>query len=134
MHITYLDGGREMPRVMKCRKVCCEPKNIRFTPDSGNDETILLSVEELESIRLCDLESMEQDSAAAMMNISRGTFQRILYSAHKKVAEALCCGKGIFISGGNYEIADMACQGARRCSRCRFRNENTNQTKGDAEV
>ena len=120
-----------MPRVMKCRKVCCEPENIRFTPDSGNEETILLSVEELESIRLCDLESMEQDSAAAMMNISRGTFQRILYSAHKKIAEALCFGKGIFISGGNYEIADMACQGTKRCSRCRFRSEINGQGSAD---
>ena len=129
-----VDGGMKMARGMKCRRVCCEPENIRFTPDCGNNEFILLSVEELESIRLCDLESMEQDSAAERMAVSRGTLQRILYSAHAKVAEALCCGKGIFINGGHYEIAETCCNGKAVCRNCRFLNKNNSEVEGDAEV
>ena len=129
-----VDGGMKMARGMKCRRVCCEPENIRFTPDCGNNEFILLSVEELESIRLCDLESMEQDSAAERMAVSRGTLQRILYSAHAKIAEALCCGKGIFINGGHYAIAETCCNGESTCRNCRFRKENNSEIKGDAEV
>lgn len=121
-----------MARIVKCRRVCCEPKALRFTPEYGTDAFVTLSVEELESIRLCDLESMEQDKAAEVMEISRGTFQRIIYSARAKVAEALCCGKGIFINGGNYEIAENGCSGDAGCSRCRFREQNTNQQRGDA--
>ena len=120
-----------MARVIKCRRVCCEPKALRFTPEYGTDAFVTLSVEELESIRLCDLESMDQDKASEMMGISRGTFQRIIYSARAKVAEALCGGKGIFINGGSYEIAESGCRGRAECSRCKFRLQNINQ-QGDA--
>ena len=83
-----------MSRLRKCRRVCCMPAILRFTPDCQQAEYLALSVDEIESLRLCDLEGLEQDEAAAVMEVSRGTFQRILYSAHKKTAEALCEGKG----------------------------------------
>ena len=133
MHMLRVSGGMTMPRGMKCRRVCCEPENIRFTPDCGNNEFILLSIEELESIRLCDLESMDQDKAASLMNISRGTLQRILYSAHKKVAEALCRGREIHIDGGHFELSEARCKGKKECSHCRFRRGEMNSKQGDAE-
>lgn len=124
-----------MARLRKCRRVCCMPSILRFTPDCQKAEFLTLSVDELESLRLCDLEGLEQDEAAAAMDVSRGTFQRILYSAHKKTAEALCDGKGIAIGGGDYEIAEHGCSGAVRCSHCRFRSDKNiaNNTQGDAE-
>ncbi len=66
-------------------------------------EEAQLSVEEAEALRLKDLEGMEQEPAAEKMNISRPTFQRILVSARRKVADAILNGKAIRITGGNYE-------------------------------
>lgn len=44
-------------------------------------DEVALAVEELEAIRLKDLEELERSPAAERMNISRPTFQRILVSA-----------------------------------------------------
>jgi len=56
-----------------------------------------LGVDELETLRLCDLEGREQIKAAKEMKISQSTLQRILTSAHKKISEALIKGKAIKI-------------------------------------
>ena len=63
---------------------------------------------------------MEQDTAAERMGISRGTFQRILYSARRKTALALTEGKTILIDGGNYKVQDCCCGHQRICQRCRY--------------
>lgn len=109
-----------MPRGFKCRRVCSVPKNRMFTPQRPCGEAVTLTVEELETIRLCDLEGLEQDEAAVSMNVSRGTFQRILYGARRKTADALCNGKEVEIGGGNYEVAKHPCECRRRCRQCSF--------------
>jgi predicted DNA-binding protein (UPF0251 family) len=63
-----------------------------------------LSVEEIEAIRLRDLEHLEQQQCAEKMKVSRPTFQRVLLSARKKVADSLIAGKALRINGGNYEL------------------------------
>lgn len=70
----------------KCRRVCGRPAALRFMPDARAAEILDLSLEELESLRLCDLEGLDQEMAARRMEVSRGTLQRIIYSAHAKVA------------------------------------------------
>ncbi len=65
-----------------------------------------LSVEELEALRLKDLEGLDQEECATRMGISRPTFQRILYAARAKVAEALVSGKAIRIAGGDFEVPE----------------------------
>ena len=109
-----------MPRRFKCRRVCVVPDNRRFTPQNPCHTAVTLTIEELETIRLCDLEGLEQDEASVSMNVSRATFQRMLYQARKKIAEALCTGKSIEIGGGNYELAKHQCGCRRRCKNCRF--------------
>ena len=52
------------------------------------------------------------------MNISRGTFQRILYNARKKTAMAITQGKGIKIDGGNYMVSDRKCNCEKDCIKC----------------
>ena len=61
---------------------------------------VVLAFDELEALRLAELEDLDQESAAKKMKISRITFQRILHRAHKKVSEALIYGKAIKIEGG----------------------------------
>lgn len=109
-----------MPRRFKCRTVCNVPENRIFMPQKPCNRVVTLTVEELETVRLCDLEGLEQDDAAISMNVSRATFQRTLYQARKEIADALCSGKAIEISGGNYELAQHPCGCHRRCKNCRF--------------
>jgi predicted DNA-binding protein (UPF0251 family) len=67
-------------------------------------QAIRLSLEEIESMRLKDLEGLEQEECAQQMRISRPTFHRVLESARKKLADALINGKAIQIEGGNFEL------------------------------
>lgn len=68
-------------------------------------EAVELAADELEAIRLTDLEGLYQEQAAEQMGVSRQTLGNILKRAHKKVAEALVQGKAIGIEeqpeGGN---------------------------------
>lgn len=112
-----------MPRISKCKRVCAEYTNTVFAPQGQAPKDYLtMNVEELEALRLCDLEGLEQEDAASRMEVSRGTLQRILYSARQKSAKALCEGLGVLIQGGNYEIATTPCECGRLCKRCRLNN------------
>ena len=62
-------------------------------------EIIKLAHDELEALHLCDGEGKTQEEAGACMGVSRGTVQRLLSSAHRKVAEALVGQKALAISG-----------------------------------
>jgi RNA polymerase sigma factor (sigma-70 family) len=56
---------------------------------------IPLSRDELEALKLCDLDDLTQEEAGARIGVSRGTVQRILSVARKKVARALTQGGAI---------------------------------------
>ena len=67
-------------------------------------EVIVLSLDELEALRLSDLVGLYQDAAARTMGISRQTFGRIIESAREKTANALLNGKALRITGGNVRL------------------------------
>ncbi|MDI6815763.1 MAG: DUF134 domain-containing protein [Actinomycetota bacterium] len=101
-----------MPRPVKCRRIESKPDVELFKPrgiPAFMLEEVVLGFEELEAVRLKDLEGLDQASAAARMDISRPTFQRILRSARAKISDALVNGKAIRIEGGNYEITSDVC-------------------------
>lgn len=54
--------------------------------------------DELEALKLCDKEGLFQEQAGEKMGVSRGTIQRILTSARKKVAEALVEGAALILA------------------------------------
>jgi len=89
--------------------VCYNPEIFYFKP-AGIPQRALdqveITVEELEAMRLKDLEGLEQQQGAVRMNISRPTFQRILTSARRKITEALSQGKAIRINGGVYQLSE----------------------------
>jgi predicted DNA-binding protein (UPF0251 family) len=97
-----------MPRPRQFRRVACLPQATFYKP-RGIPLSVLqhvnLTVDELEAIRLADLQGMYQEKAADKMNISRQTLGRILESAHKKIADALVNGKALSIEGGAIELA-----------------------------
>ena len=97
-----------MPRPIKCRRVGFLPEMTYFKPAGvplRSLEEVRLSVEEAEAIRLKDLEGLDQEECAERMHVSRPTFQRVLGSARKTLADALLNGKAIRIEGGNFEAA-----------------------------
>jgi predicted DNA-binding protein (UPF0251 family) len=94
-----------MPRPTKCRRVDFFPENTYFVPlgkPKCELEEIVLKVEELEAMRLKDIEELNQEECAEKMQVSRQTFQNIIDSARKKIAIALTEGKAVNITGGHY--------------------------------
>lgn len=63
-----------------------------------------LKDEELEALLLSDAKGLDQQAAAALMNVSRSTFSRILAQARKTVATALAEGAAIEIGGGDFRL------------------------------
>jgi len=91
-----------MPRPQHC--LC---KEIKFKPDvfyfkpqgvsMRNLDIVEISMEEIEAYRLRHIDKLEQAQGAGKMNTSTSTYQRILYSAYEKIADALINGKAIKI-------------------------------------
>jgi predicted DNA-binding protein (UPF0251 family) len=81
----------------RCFKPLCKPLN--------KVESVFLTLDEFEALRLADLEEMKQVDAAKMLNISRPTFSRIVGSARKKIADGLVNIKAIRIEGGCCKIS-----------------------------
>jgi len=76
-------------------------------------EDVGLTVEELEAVRLKDVEGLQQEECAERMHISRPTFHRVLGAARRKIADALINGKAIRIEGGKFALPSQLF----RCSR-----------------
>jgi len=86
------------PRCKKPRNCRCKFKGKAFKPTCipmSEVEQIILLREELEVLKLCDLDDLTQEAAGVKMGVSRGTIQRILSAARKKAATALSKGKAI---------------------------------------
>ena len=60
-------------------------------------EEVVLLPDELEALKLHEVDGLEQIEASEKMKISQPTFARLLGSANKKVAEAIIKGKAIKI-------------------------------------
>ncbi len=89
-----------MPRPKLHRKIEFSPHVTYFKPRGipiRELEIIELTTEEIEAYRLRHIDDMEQQEAANKMDTSQSTYQRILYSAYKKIADALINGKAIKI-------------------------------------
>lgn len=84
-------------------------------------EILQIGHDELEAIRLVDVEHMKQQDAAVKMNISSSTIQRIIESAREKIGKALINGYAMEIEGGNYSVAKQ-CRKHRKC-RCSLENK-----------
>ncbi len=94
-----------MSRPPKWRKVEFIPNIQYFVPldsQTANMEENILRIEEIEAIRLKDVEKLEQEECAERMEVSRQTFQRILNTGREKIADSIINGKAIRIEGGNF--------------------------------
>ena len=119
-----------MAREPKCRRVESIPKVTVFKPAGiprSSLEEVVVKLEELEAIRLKDLQGLEQEECAECMGVSRPTFQRILMEGRGKIAAALIEGKAIRIEGGNYCLGQGQCrkaeQSQKRRDDCLYRED-----------
>lgn len=114
-----------MPRPTKPRRIGYIPENKEFFPKNIQEENsyIELSLEEVEALRLADYEGLDQIECADFMRVSRGTLQRIIKEARGKVAEAICFGLPIKISGGNYTHEPQR----KRCNHCHDNWQESNR-------
>lgn len=60
----------------------------------------VLTLDEVEALRLTDIEGLDQETASKKMSVARITYLNIIHSAHEKVARALIYGKSIQLKGG----------------------------------
>ncbi len=93
------------------KKRCCEGGFLAgqvFKPNGiplRQLKQIQLQHDELEALRLCDLEGLFQEQAGEKMGISRGTVQRLVTSARRKTAEALVSGAAlVFVANENEDM------------------------------
>jgi predicted DNA-binding protein (UPF0251 family) len=106
-----------MPRPPKFRRVERLPGFTYFKPSGipmPELKEIVLSVEELEAIRLRDQEGLGHEDCAGKMSVSRPTFHRILVSARQKIADALVNGAALRIKGGNFQLVEYKLE-CRKC-------------------
>ena len=95
-----------MPRPCK-RRLCRRHTGDRtFKPRSipmAQLETIRLELSELEAMRLCDLEGLDQSAAGERMGVSRGTVQRLLRRGRAKLVKALLRSSALIIEKGDHD-------------------------------
>jgi len=110
-----------LARPQKNRIVACDP-GASYSEPRGvpllEMEEVRLTIDQMEAIRLADLEGLSQEEAGGKMGVSRATFGRIVQRARRTVAEALVHGKAILLEGGNYKIGNGKRQFS--CMACNF--------------
>lgn len=98
-----------MPRPRKER--CCRELDgdVVYKPVAvplARLDLVELRLDEFEALRLCDLEGLEQSEAGQRMGVSRGTVQRLLVEARKKLVGAMVDGRAIRILANPVEDKD----------------------------
>ena len=94
------------------RRVCCQLNGRGFRPVGAlpfKADALRIGVDELEAIRLADIEGLYQDAAAERMGVSRQTYARILNRARTAVARSLIEQKMLLVGDADAEaILDHA--------------------------
>ncbi|MEJ2368406.1 MAG: DUF134 domain-containing protein [Acidobacteriota bacterium] len=98
-----------MPRPRCVRKVSNNPR-VRGLKPIGlpvrMSETLSLGLDEVEALKLADLEGLYQEEAARRMGISRPTFSRLLTGARRVLAKALIEQSTLFVGPSPATITD----------------------------
>ena len=74
-------------------------------------QEVSLGLDELEALRLADLENLSHEEVGEMMKVSRATAGRILAEARRKTATALVHGWAIRVEGGAIETVPNEARG-----------------------
>ena len=129
-----------MARPEKLRRVGCVAGQRAFKPIGrpvGELAVEQLRLDELEALRLADLEGLYQEAAAERMGVSRPTFARILARARAAVARALIeervlvVGEGPVVAASDKPFPCAVHEGGRRRGQgCRCRHQQSRNGRG----
>ena len=118
-----------MPRPPKHRRVCDRPRCTSFAPENGGAQTLALTIDEYEVIRLIDLEGLTQEECALQMEVARTTVQAIYAKARLTLARCIVQGHSLRIGGGHVRFCEHrggVC--GRGCSRFQEETEHIGRT------
>jgi len=90
-----------MPRPKRKRRLRGIPQAVFYKPQGiplRSLETVEISLEEFEALRLRYVQKLDQVQCAQQMQTSQSTFQRILSNTLESVSEAIVDGKAIRIA------------------------------------
>ena len=108
-----------MARPQKRRCICSVPEVTGFLPQGCEArDSVNLTYDEYEVIRLLDYLQMTQEECAGRMDISRTTVTRIYNEARRKMADMLINGKELTIGGGDVTVCTEMrpeCAGEEHC-------------------
>ncbi len=110
-----------MVRPRKERMVDIDPRASYFKPRGIpmiDLQEVRLTIDELEALRLADLNGLSHEKAGKEMGVSRATFGRIVEAARRIVADALIHGKAINVKGGSYKLAGTRQRRPFVCGKC----------------
>ena len=116
-----------MARPVQTRTIQFVPRVTFFKPAGiprVELEEVALTLDELETVRLADLNGLYQEKAAPKMDISRSAFARTLESARRKIADALIHGKCLRLEGGPVQTGPSRAGVCPRDCPCRHRQGN----------
>lgn len=115
-----------MPRPCKARRICALPGCCRFGPAEpcAERETVTMTLDEYEAVRLIDLVGLTQEACAERMDIARTTVQAVYAGARRKLAECLVQGRELRIEGGNCVVCDGNAPCCGHCRRGCHRGQN----------
>lgn len=119
-----------MGRPVKYRTVCRMPRCRKFYGDGKEENSIQMTVDEYETLRLIDYAGMSQAECAAQMRASRGTIQALYTEARKKTARFLVEGSLLRIEGGSYEL----CVESQCCRTDGFSGSGICERKGENKM
>jgi hypothetical protein len=99
--------GRRRGRCRGRRWINQLPENHHQPTTELTPNSVCVTIEEIEIIRLIDLENMTQQEAAARIGVSRKTLWNDLKRARIKIAHALVHGHPICVVGGDYKLRNQ---------------------------
>ena len=105
-------------------RVCHVLKNVeKFAAfgNNGRSNSVVMTIDEYETIRLIDKEGFSQEECSKYMNVARTTIQNVYNSARKKIAEALVLGVPLYINGGDYTLCNKK-EYHSLCGKCKEHN------------
>lgn len=117
-----------MPRRKMQRMVHRPPLYTEFKPVGVRRlslDSIELSIDEYEAVRLADHIGMNHTESSEEMEISRSTFTRLIENARKKIADLIIEGKHLKIDGGNIHFRGniIKCNSCGHMFNTNFENE-----------
>ena len=124
-----------MPRKPLCRRIRSYPDFWSFSPDEPADsETIILSLDEYETIRLIDHEGMTQEQCGKRMGVARTTVTAIYDSARKKLSQVIVDGKNDTVKNNYVEIREQGRKVANALKKAKFEGAKEAQKLAESIV